>query len=774
MRRLLPIAMPSGLARSFRRRIAATMLAALIALAGSVAAWAYWPTIGAGTGAGSVGTLNPPTGVAASSVPGSGAVSVSWTASAVGTGAVAPQGYYITRTAGTTTTAACGTSPSSPAAGTSCSDTSVPDGTYTYRVTAVYHTWTAGGATSSAVTVTNDVTPPTGSITFPGSGGILNATGWMAACGTPSTNDICGTASDASGVQQVQVSILQVSTGRYWNGTGFSSTAEAFQTATLSSPNATTTGWSYPLAVPAPDGNYALHVVTRDIRGNGTPSGTYTATATFTTDTVAPTATSINRSGANPINAGPLSFSVTFSEPVKNVATGNFSLTTSGLGGTAPTITGVSPASGLNTTYTVTVSTTGTTGTNSGSIRLDLSSVGTIQDAATNLLAATRTGDQAYTYDTAAPAVSSINRSGTNPINAGPLSFSVTFSEPVKNVAAGNFSLTTSGLGGTAPTITGVSPTSGLNTTYTVTVSTTGTTGTNSGSIRLDLSSVGTIQDAATNLLAATRTGDQAYTYDTTAPVLTALQMFDIDANGKVDQVKATFGETLASSTATAPWTLSNVPSGGSLASVSTSGSVATLTLNEGAGPASTAVGSFTIALAASASGIRDAAGNQVAFAATALVDKAGPVPISISSANKTGGTAGQAEAGDTITVTFSEPLAALGSTSSTVTLSTSNGAGKAINLMITGMSGAAFQIGTKNGYLTGNGGTSATFNSSTLAEPTSTQVRVTLGTWDGSGSLSAGGFVSGTTSPLLPATSITDPSGNSAAGSLAITIGFF
>ena len=103
--------------------------------------------------------------------------------------------------------------------------------------------------------------------------------------------------------------------------------------------------------------------------------------------------------------------------------------------------------------------------------------------------------------------------------------------------------------------------------------------------------------------------------------------MLDTNANGKIDQVKATFGETLASSSATAPWTLANVPSGGTLAAVSTSGSIATLTLTEGAGAANTAVGTFTVALAANATGIRDAAGDQASFTAAAPTDLAAPAP---------------------------------------------------------------------------------------------------------------------------------------------------
>ena len=100
-----------------------------------------------------VGTLNPPTGVAAAAR--GSTVTVSWAAPVSG---VTPQGYDVTRTnTGNSSTAnACATTPPpSPTltAGPSCSDTGVPDGTYTYTVTAVYHSWTATSAASASVTV---------------------------------------------------------------------------------------------------------------------------------------------------------------------------------------------------------------------------------------------------------------------------------------------------------------------------------------------------------------------------------------------------------------------------------------------------------------------------------------------------------------------------------------------------------------------------------------------------------------------------------------------
>ena len=133
--------------------------------------------------------------------------------------------------------------------------------------------------------------------------------------------------------------------------------------------------------------------------------------------------------------------------------------------------------------------------------------------------------------------------------------------------------------------------------------------------------------------------------------------MQDSNSNGKVDRVPATFSESLSAySAGTAPWTLANVPSGGTLASVSVSAAVATLTITEGAGAPDTAVGSFTVALATSATGIRDAAGNLSSFAATGPADGAKPVLVAgmlvMQDVNANGRV-------DRVQATFSETLAA-------------------------------------------------------------------------------------------------------------------
>jgi hypothetical protein len=119
----------------------------------TTAAWAYWSTTGNGTGSAVTGTLNSPTTVAASSTAGSGQVNVSWEAP---TGGSTPTGYYVERSDSTDVTEpACGTSPGSLITDLNCDDNLVPDGEYTYVVTAVMNSWTAASAPSGSVVVTN-------------------------------------------------------------------------------------------------------------------------------------------------------------------------------------------------------------------------------------------------------------------------------------------------------------------------------------------------------------------------------------------------------------------------------------------------------------------------------------------------------------------------------------------------------------------------------------------------------------------------------------------
>jgi hypothetical protein len=121
----------------------------VLALIAATPASAYWSSVGTGVGSGTTGTLSAPTSVTVASVS-LPSVSVGWTASA---GSPAPTGYYVTRTSGGSTVAACASSASSLITGTSCVDTGMSDGSYTYTVTAKYRSWTAASVPSGSVTV---------------------------------------------------------------------------------------------------------------------------------------------------------------------------------------------------------------------------------------------------------------------------------------------------------------------------------------------------------------------------------------------------------------------------------------------------------------------------------------------------------------------------------------------------------------------------------------------------------------------------------------------
>lgn len=133
----------------FRRLLAVTaVVATLLSLTG--VAFAFFSSTGTGYGSATTGTLAAPTAVSGAQRTGTGTVDVSWTAS---TGSPTPAGYYVTRSSGSATDAACGTSAANPTTSTSCTDQAVGVGSYTYVVVAVYATWTAPSAPSTVAVV---------------------------------------------------------------------------------------------------------------------------------------------------------------------------------------------------------------------------------------------------------------------------------------------------------------------------------------------------------------------------------------------------------------------------------------------------------------------------------------------------------------------------------------------------------------------------------------------------------------------------------------------
>jgi secreted trypsin-like serine protease len=251
--------------------------------------------------------------------------------------------------------------------------------------------------------------------------------------------------------------------------------------------------------------------------GCGENPGVYTRVSQYVSwvnsqaDIINPAVSSSMRANANPTHATSVNFTVTFSESVIGVDSSDFSLTTSGLSGSA--ITGIS---GSGSIYTVTVD----TGSGEGTIRLDVVDDDTIMDASSNVLGGVGAGNgtfisgQSYTMDRTPPDVLSILRIKANPNASAQVSFVVTLSESVTGVDATDFVLTTSGVSGAS-----VGSISGSGATRVVFVN----TGSGDGTIRLDVSDDDSILDLATNPLDDDFTTGETYTIDKPdlpAPVL--------------------------------------------------------------------------------------------------------------------------------------------------------------------------------------------------------------------------------------------------------------
>ncbi|MFZ4717947.1 MAG: hypothetical protein ACOYMR_00895 [Ilumatobacteraceae bacterium] len=251
----------------------------------------------------------------------------------------------------------------------------------------------------------------------------------------------------------------------------------------------------------------------------------------------------------------------------------------------------------------------------------------------------------------------------------------------------------------------------------------TGTPNTAVGSFTVTLAaSPSGVRDAAGNQSTFTAVAPT----DRAAPALRTLTLLDSSGNGRVDRVTALFSERLTTYGAgTTPWTLANVPSGGTLSSVSLATATITLTLTEGAGAIDTTVGSMTVAMVANATGVRDAGGNPGSFTATTPIDGARPVATAVVDTNGT--TNGLTQPGDTIAITFSEPLDP-GSVPASSTLTVSDPVGNGNDtLTISGITSGARSMGSNN-YLSSDGGVAAFAASPLTLSNANRTVTVTVG----------------------------------------------
>ncbi len=226
----------------------------------------------------------------------------------------------------------------------------------------------------------------------------------------------------------------------------------------------------------------------------------------------APTATSIirqNPTAATTITNASVVFRATFSRSVKDVDITDFILTRTGT--VAGTISSVSASTGSIIDITV----NGINGT--GTLRLDIPLINTINDDLANITGAFNTGE-VYTFDRTAPTITNITRrpAGTPMLtNATSVSFDVTFSKNVNNIDINDFVLNTTG------SATGTIASVSANTGNTVFVTINGISG--AGNLRLDVPNTATINDLLGNPLSMAFITGQAYTIDRVAPTVTSI-----------------------------------------------------------------------------------------------------------------------------------------------------------------------------------------------------------------------------------------------------------
>jgi hypothetical protein len=246
---------------------------------------------------------------------------------------------------------------------------------------------------------------------------------------------------------------------------------------------------------PNGEGTVSLYLASGSTQDDSSNWNVISNTLNIVYDTTPPSVT-INQAGgqSDPAGTSPINYTVVFGEPVTDFD----DIADVTLSGTANPATAVITETGPmdGTTYNVAVS--GMT-TSNGTVTASIPANAAVDTAGNTSSASTSTDNQVSYIDNAPPTVVSIARSGPNPTSASSVSFLVTFSEAVTGVDVGDFSLTTSGVSNAS-----ISALNGSGSVYTVTVS----TGSNNGSIRLNLINNGTIKDAASNSLAAGFTGE--------------------------------------------------------------------------------------------------------------------------------------------------------------------------------------------------------------------------------------------------------------------------
>ena len=152
-------------ARRRRRRLSRLITLVtifILFLVGSGAAWAYWSAGSTpGGGGASVATSVNQGATPTASVVGA-SVTVGWAASKLSNGITPVSGYTLQRYDSTGTTAQLMASCIGTITATTCTETTVPEGTWTYKVTPRFQTYWTGTASAASAALVVDTTPPSG------------------------------------------------------------------------------------------------------------------------------------------------------------------------------------------------------------------------------------------------------------------------------------------------------------------------------------------------------------------------------------------------------------------------------------------------------------------------------------------------------------------------------------------------------------------------------------------------------------------------------------
>ncbi len=232
---------------------------------------------------------------------------------------------------------------------------------------------------------------------------------------------------------------------------------------------------------------------------------------------VTPPSVTINQASGqtDPTVISPINFTVVFSEPVTDFATGDVNFSGSTASGSL-----IGTVTGSGTTYNVAV----TGMTSSGTIVANIAS-GVAHDAASNPNTVSTSADNTVTFnlDTTNPTVTINQAAGqADPAGLAPVNFTVVFSEPVTDFVTGDVDLSGSIASGTL-----VGTVTGSGTTYNVSVSGMTSSGTITASI-----AAGMAHDVSGNPNDVSTSADNTVTFnlDTTNPDVTINQ-----ASGQAD-----------------------------------------------------------------------------------------------------------------------------------------------------------------------------------------------------------------------------------------------